>query len=64
MRSYDITRVRWIRALLISRWPQVAIASVTLAGFTVAILAGLVGTRQSAVGTSASSSCGLPGGRP
>ncbi len=41
---YDLTRAPAVRALLVSRWPQLLARIVILAGFLLAILAGLIGT--------------------
>ncbi len=41
---FDLTRVRWIRRLIESRWPLFLARAVTLAGFVFTILAGLFGS--------------------
>jgi hypothetical protein len=40
----ELTRSRWIKNLLRSRWPQLILTGVALAGFITAILSGLIGT--------------------
>lgn len=40
----ELTRLPWLRVLVVSRWPQFLIRAVTLAGFVFTILAGLLGT--------------------
>lgn len=41
---YDLMRIPAVRALLINRWPQFLLRAFTLAGFLIAIIAGLGGT--------------------
>jgi polyferredoxin len=41
---YDLTRIPAAKAVLVSRWPQFLVRVVLLAGFLLAILAGLAGT--------------------
>ncbi len=40
----DLTRFRWTRMVLRSRWPQFLVRAATLAGFIFTILAGLLGS--------------------
>ncbi len=44
MKRSDLTRIPVVKALLVNRWPQFILRIVALAGFVVAILAGLLGT--------------------
>jgi len=41
----NLYRIPWIRPLLQSRWPQLLLRSLTLAGFVFTIVAGLLGSR-------------------
>ena len=41
----DLYRIPWIRPLLHSRWPQLLVRALTLAGFVFTIAAGLFGSR-------------------
>lgn len=41
---FEITRLPGVKAALRSRWPQLLLRTITLAGFGLAILAGLIGT--------------------
>lgn len=41
----DLSRIHWIRPLLLSRWPQLVVRALLLAGFVFTITAGLIGTR-------------------
>jgi hypothetical protein len=41
---YDLTRIPAVKALLVNRWPQFLVRVVALAGFLLAIVAGLAGT--------------------
>jgi hypothetical protein len=40
----ELTRSKWLKALLISRWPQLALRAIALVGFFLAAAAGLAGT--------------------
>lgn len=40
----ELTRLPWVKRLLRSRWPQFIVTALALAGFLLAILAGLFGT--------------------
>jgi polyferredoxin len=44
MRRYELTQHKFIRAGLISRWPQLILRVIALAGFVFAIISGLIGT--------------------
>lgn len=44
MSQLEITRLPILRSLLTRRWPQLAMTSIALAGFLLAIVAGLLGT--------------------
>ena len=44
MSQLDLTRIPFIKALLVNRWPQFILRAIALAGFVVAILAGFFGT--------------------
>lgn len=44
MNRIELTRSPWLKSALRSRWPQLILRVVALAGFLLAILAGLVGT--------------------
>jgi polyferredoxin len=44
MRRYELTQHKFIRAGLISRWPQLILRVIALAGFVFAIITGLIGT--------------------
>jgi polyferredoxin len=41
----DIARLRYVRPLLLNRWPQFLLRAVTLAGFIFTIIAGLAGSQ-------------------
>ena len=40
----DLLRIRWLRTLLVARWPQFLARALALAGFLLAIVAGVAGT--------------------
>ncbi len=44
MKSRDLTRHSIVKAALVNRWPQLIVRLIALAGFSVAILSGWVGT--------------------
>ena len=44
MSRYDLTRLPFVRPVLVSRWPQFLVRAIALGGFLFAILAGLAGT--------------------
>lgn len=44
MTRIDLTRIPIIKTLLVNRWPQFVLRAIALAGFIIAILAGLLGT--------------------
>ena len=44
MSGYNLRRIGLINNLLVSRWPQLMIRIITLAGFLLVILGGLIGT--------------------
>jgi ferredoxin len=44
MKNSNLLRFPIVKSLLVSRWPQLALRAVTLAGFILAILGGLIGT--------------------
>ncbi len=44
MSRYDLTRIPAVKTLVVNRWPQFILRAIALAGFVVAILAGLFGT--------------------
>ncbi|MDT8304549.1 MAG: 4Fe-4S binding protein, partial [Anaerolineae bacterium] len=41
---YDLLRIPFIRRLLVARWPQFLVRALALAGFLLAIIAGIAGT--------------------
>lgn len=43
-RRFELTRIPWLRRLLVSRWPLFLARAVTLAGFVLTIVAGLIGS--------------------
>jgi hypothetical protein len=45
MMRLDIARLRYVRPLLLNRWPQFLLRALTLAGFIFTIIAGLVGSQ-------------------
>lgn len=42
---YELTRLPWLRSLLLSRWPQFILRAVTLAGFVLILLTGFTGSK-------------------
>ncbi len=44
MSRMDLTRIPVVKPLLVNRWPQFILRAIALAGFIIAILAGLLGT--------------------
>jgi polyferredoxin len=45
MMRLELTRYPWLKKLLRSRWPQLILTAIALAGFVLAILTGLLGTQ-------------------
>ena len=39
---YELTQIPWLKRLLVSRWPLFLARAVTLAGFVLTIVAGLI----------------------
>ena len=44
IRRYELTHIPWLKRLLVSRWPLFLARAVTLAGFVLSIVAGLIGS--------------------
>ena len=44
MSQVELTRIPWVKGMLRSRWPQLILRVSALAGFWLAILAGITGT--------------------
>jgi len=44
MVRYELTQIPWLKRLLVSRWPLFLARAVTLAGFVLTIVAGLIGS--------------------
>jgi polyferredoxin len=44
-KRFDLLQIRWLRRILVGRWPLLAARAVTLAGFVFIILAGIFGSR-------------------
>ena len=43
-RRFDLLRIRWLRRILVGRWPLLLARTLTLAGFVFTILAGIFGS--------------------
>jgi len=56
--SFELTQIPWLKRLLVSRWPLFLARAVTLAGFVLTIVAGLIGSPATTLPSSLSGSRG------